>query len=83
MEAIELIGERKKTHGNWATQASIAQELKAIVNKYAVPQLLPTQREAIEMILVKISRILAGNPSERDHWDDIAGYSLLGKHGHE
>lgn len=79
----ELIAERGKTHGSWEVQAAIAQEFKATVNKYAVSSLLPTQREALEMILVKCSRILAGKSTERDHWDDIAGYAKLGKHGHK
>lgn len=40
-------------------------------------------QESIDMILTKISRIVSGNPSEPDHWDDIAGYAFLGKGGHK
>lgn len=31
------------------------------------------------MILAKIARIVSGDPNHADHWDDIAGYALLGK----
>jgi len=33
---------------------------------------------ALHMIYVKIARILSGQASHRDHWDDIAGYAKLG-----
>ena len=35
------------------------------------------KKEAIHMILVKLSRIIYGNHDHADHWDDIAGYALL------
>lgn len=35
------------------------------------------QREALEMIVHKIGRIISGNPHFRDHWADIAGYAKL------
>ena len=31
------------------------------------------------MILLKIARIICGDPTYADHWDDIAGYAMLGK----
>jgi hypothetical protein len=37
----------------------------------------PDQREALEMIANKISRILNGNPDFVDSWEDIAGYAIL------
>lgn len=39
--------------------------------------MLAAQREAMEMIVHKIGRIIHGNPHEADHWRDIAGYALL------
>jgi hypothetical protein len=35
------------------------------------------QREAVEMILHKVGRIISGDPNVHDHWDDIAGYAKL------
>jgi hypothetical protein len=34
-------------------------------------------RESLDMISNKIARIVNGNPSEPDHWIDIAGYATL------
>jgi len=34
------------------------------------------QREALEMICTKISRIIVGDCSHVDHWNDLAGYAL-------
>ena len=39
--------------------------------------LAPDQMLALDMIAVKISRILSGNPSHKDSWVDIAGYAKL------
>ena len=81
-ETGALIAERGKAHGDWHKQASIAQQLKAVLYP-ARNALTPHQVEALEMIAVKMSRILAGDPNHADHWDDIAGYARLGKQGHE
>jgi len=35
------------------------------------------QKEALEMILHKVARIVSGNPNHADHWHDIGGYSKL------
>ena len=35
------------------------------------------QKESLEMNVHKIGRILAGDPNEPDHWNDISGYSKL------
>jgi hypothetical protein len=40
-------------------------------------QLSAVQKEALDMICSKISRILSGNPDFPDHWLDIEGYARL------
>jgi hypothetical protein len=40
--------------------------------------LIPVHREALDMIALKLSRILSGQANFKDHWDDIAGYAKLG-----
>lgn len=76
-----LIAERDKTHGNWSKQAQCAQSLKNCIRIAQEPirTLSKQQWEALDMICVKISRIVCGNPNEKDHWDDIIGYAMLGK----
>lgn len=74
-----LLNERAKTHGSFTDHARITQLLKAIVHSEPHWQhaLTMCQRESVDMILHKIGRIMAGNPSFKDHWDDIAGYARL------
>lgn len=74
----KLISERQKTHGLFAEQSRLAQALKDIFR--CAPNwvlLSPAQREGLDMNANKVARILAGDPSFRDHWDDIAGYAML------
>jgi hypothetical protein len=73
-----LIQERHSTHGDFAENARISQEIKALFTRQMGWELLtPVQRESLDMIALKLSRILSGKPDEQDHWDDIAGYARL------
>lgn len=74
-ERDPILIEREKTHGSYAMQAHTSQVLKGIMRGKI---LRARQQEALEMICVKISRILNGDPLTKDHWDDIAGYAKLG-----
>lgn len=80
----DLLAQRGTTHGAFSDHARITQRLKAILrmerlarHKRGQPELNHMQLEALEMILHKIGRIIAGEASFQDHWDDIAGYALL------
>jgi len=70
---------KQKTHGNYRDTANISQALKGVMSvgkNWAA--LKDTQREALELIAMKIARILSGDHNYRDHWDDIEGYAELG-----
>jgi hypothetical protein len=73
-----ILDSHEATHGHFPTQGHFAQELKEMCRRS--PKWLGMayyQREALEMIMHKASRILYGTPDEIDHWDDIAGYAKL------
>lgn len=76
---IEAItDERGRQYGDWAQQAVIAQDLKDYMRSVSGwKNLLPHQRESLDMIQHKISRILNGDPGHRDSWADIAGYAHI------
>ena len=78
-DITSILAERRNQHGDFSVHAVLTQRLKAVawsdVGGYS--SLTDVQREAVDMILHKIGRILAGNPNHRDHWDDIAGYAKL------
>ena len=67
-------------HGVFEDHARFTQQMKRILNsspRYQEPGFTDSQREALEMIVHKIGRILAGDPNHADHWADIAGYARL------
>ncbi len=72
-----LLTEREKTHGNFAINAAISQQLKDVFIAHGHRKLCPVHAEALDMIALKISRILSGQARYKDHWDDIAGYAKL------
>ena len=72
------LSERRGTHGEFAENARIAQALKDVMRDAdGWERLTPSEREALEMIVHKVGRVLAGDPHYADHWHDIAGYARL------
>lgn len=72
------LSERGKRYGKFTGHAQITQDLKATMHgcpKWAA--LAPDQKEALEMVVHKIGRILNGDPDYDDSWVDIAGYAKL------
>lgn len=72
-----LLVEREKTHGDFRVNAMISQQLKGVFIVAGYKDLDLAQREALDMIALKLSRILSGQANFKDHWDDIAGYAKL------
>jgi hypothetical protein len=80
MARDKLLQEREKTHGDFRSNAAISQRIKKIVaeNTTTVAETLSdVHKEALDMIALKLSRILSGQALFKDHWDDIAGYAKL------
>jgi hypothetical protein len=72
-----LLEERQKTHGSFKDNAEISQQLKHIFHEHIVTNFGAVKVEALDMIALKLSRILSGQANFKDHWKDISGYSLL------
>jgi len=73
-----IIESREDSHGDYQVQAALSQAQKELFR--ASPgweRLAPHQRETLDMICVKMSRILNGDPNTADHWLDMAGYATL------
>ena len=76
----DILDERAKDYGKFIEGAEIMQMLKRLVHNYIEQRGTPLafdQREAIDMIIHKLGRIINGNPDKVDHWTDIAGYAKL------
>ena len=75
-----VLDSRAKDYGKFIEGAEIMQMLKRVVHNYIEKRgtsLAFDQREAIDMIIHKLGRIINGNPDKVDHWVDIAGYATL------
>ena len=72
-----LLTEREKTHGSFAKNAQISSALKVIFREEDDKIFSAVHREALDMIALKLSRILSGQANFKDHWRDLSGYSLL------
>jgi hypothetical protein len=78
MDLDKILKSREVTHGDFEIKAMFIQEImENITGLYSWEKMSADQKEAIHMILVKLSRIIYGNYNHVDHWDDIAGYALL------
>lgn len=75
-----ILNERAENYGKFIDGAEVMQMLKRLVHGYIEQrgtQLAFDQREAIDMIVHKLGRIINGNPDHVDSWRDIAGYATL------
>lgn len=79
-DEIEMtLAERGRTYGIFVRQASIAHDLKAVMRQYCnlEEHLAPDQQECLEIMAVKMARILNGDPNYRDNWLDLSAYPRL------
>ena len=76
---VALLNDREATHGDYGVNAAMSQSIKAAL--FASPEYLTKltaeQRESAELIATKFGRIIAGDPNNAEHWEDIAGYATL------
>jgi hypothetical protein len=79
MSAIEsTLKARGAEYGDYKEQAAFCVALKEAFRRHKAWQsLAPWQQDAIEMSMMKYSRIMTGNPNNYDSWHDIAGYNEL------
>lgn len=76
-----ILDNREDQYGRFDVQSETAQGLKAFlgqVRRARVDVMFPPDaRESMDMICTKLSRLVHGDPSHLDSWDDIAGYARL------
>ena len=80
MNIDEILAERGKTHGGFKDHAKLSQNLKEVARSSKNwANLQDFQKEAIEMSLHKLARILSGNAKYVDSWRDMAAYIELAR----
>lgn len=78
MQIENVLSERGARYGAFPSRAQITQDLKAVMARTDNwDTLSPDKKEALEMIMHKIGRILNGDPDYKDSWVDIVGYAQL------
>ena len=79
-EVDTVLDTRADQYGSFMQGADIAIKIKSVMHNAIARNemhMFPDQLLALDMIAVKISRIVNGNASHRDSWLDIAGYAKL------
>lgn len=74
----EVLNQRQATYGSFTKNAEVSQMLKYFMTQGTNYKQMPVaHREALEMIVHKIARIVNGDPNYIDNWIDMCGYSQL------
>ena len=77
-DVIDTRAERGTRDGTGSGNAGIAQAVNMELQDASNwTRMAPDQREALEVICQKISRIVTGDPDYIDNWHDIQGYAKL------
>ena len=78
MKTNQILSDREQTHGLFREVADYSQTIKRLMRTSRNwDRLDVTQAQALEVIADKMARILCGDPSHLDHWQDGAGYFEL------
>lgn len=74
----DTLQERGNVHGDYVQASVFADGVKNAMAKTPNWNSMDAyQRQALNVILDKISRILYGDPNFGDHWHDLQGYARL------
>lgn len=81
-EPVPVVEARELHHGDYTDNATLSQSLKDVMRGGRNwSYLSPMEKESLELIAVKIGRILSGDHRHVDHWVDIGGYADLAARG--
>lgn len=78
-EAQRTLDERGSTYGDVTLQAAVSEDIKRTMRTGNFNELPPFMQQSLDMIALKISRILVGDPTKLDSWLDIEGYARLAR----
>lgn len=73
-----IIKTRGATYGDFNDNALVSQGIKDAMKRHPLyERLKPVTREMLDMIAIKMARIVTGDPAYRDNYDDIQGYAKI------
>lgn len=83
-EIEDTLAVRGGRYGSFQLQAILSQRLKGVIcTGPSWESMSLDKKEALEMLALKISRIITGDPEYLDNWHDILGYTQLAINGLE
>ena len=78
MDIKSTLDERGSSYGDYKGQCAVTRSIKrAIHDTPNWEALSDDKKESLDMIAVKMGRILNGDPEYHDSWHDISGYTEL------
>lgn len=78
MSAGDVLRARGSVYGQFTDCAHVAQRLKGVAAQSpGWARMSDVQRESLELVFTKLSRMLAGDPEYLDNLVDIIGYTQL------
>jgi hypothetical protein len=78
MSIDKILEERGKVYGEFVDHAALAQRLKTALKSHRDYDKVDfDMKEAMDMVLHKMARIVNGDPYYLDSWVDIVGYIEL------
>lgn len=78
MSVVDTLNDREQKYGDFGRVAQASQAFKSVCRSSpSWIKMTAVQREAAEMIMLKMVRILYGDPLHFDSWHDVAGYAAL------
>lgn len=76
--AQQIIAGRSHENGDFTMTAEMSQNIKKSMHRSPNWEQMNNQtKESLDMIAMKMARIVEGNENKKDHWDDIIGYAKL------
>jgi len=75
-KTTEILSKRGTTHGDWIINSDVCQALKRTLSINSERR-SDSANEALDNVAQKLARIVTGDYSEEDHWQDIIGYTQL------
>lgn len=77
-QSTDEIIEERSVYGDYESNAGLSQALKEVIRCHPKFHALPYDvKESLELIILKMSRIVNGDFTYIDNWFDIQGYALL------
>lgn len=72
------LNDRDARYGGFDEFSETCQKIKSIIyNSPGYEKMNPLQKESMDMVAHKLTRIIMGDPNYLDSWQDLAGYAQL------